>query len=239
MLDNPSTEDTLPNIQSKPPLMQLEAISSSCHLHLGRRDDTHLTTASFQVVVESNMVSAESPSLQTEQPSSLSCSSYDLLFGSFTSFIPLLWTHSNTSMCFFDNEGPKTEHSIPGAASPVPSTGTRSPPYSWWPHYSWYKPGCCWPSWPHGHTAGSYSADCWPTPQGPFPPGNFPATLPQACSIAWWCCDLSIGPGTWPCWTSYNWPQTIDQACPDPSAEPFYLQADKHSGPTWCYLQTY
>ncbi|KAK4818847.1 hypothetical protein QYF61_020066 [Mycteria americana] len=40
------------------------------------------------------------------------------------------------------------------------------------------------PSWSPGHTAGSYSGSCQPTPTGPFLPGSFPATLPQACSIA-------------------------------------------------------
>jgi len=47
----------------------------------------------------------------------------------------------------------------------VPSTWARSPPYSCWPHYSWYKPGCHWPSWPPGHTTHSlfYSHE---TPDG-------------------------------------------------------------------------
>lgn len=52
---------------------------------------------------------------------------------------------------------------------------------------------------PPGHTAGSYSAGCRPTPLGPFPRGSFPATLPQACSVAWGCCDPRAGPGTEPC----------------------------------------
>ena len=43
----------------------------------------------------------------------------------------------------------------------VLSTGGRSLPYSCWPHYSWDKPGCCWPSWPPG----SCSASCRPTLQ--------------------------------------------------------------------------
>ena len=53
----------------------------------------------------------------------------------------------------------------------MPSTGARSPPCSCWPHYSWYKPECCWPSWPPGHTAGSCSDGCRPIP-GPFLPGH-------------------------------------------------------------------
>lgn len=42
----------------------------------------------------------------------------------------------------------------------------------------------------------------WLIPQPSFPSaflvGGFQATLPQACNIAWWCCDLLyvVGPGT-------------------------------------------
>ncbi|KAK4827059.1 hypothetical protein QYF61_013700 [Mycteria americana] len=49
MLDNPFSEEIFPNIQSKPLLMQLEAISSrpiACYL--GEETDPHLSTASFQ-----------------------------------------------------------------------------------------------------------------------------------------------------------------------------------------------
>ena len=105
--------------------------------------------------------------------------------------------HVSAPQCLSCSEGSKTEHSTQGAASPVLSTGARPLPYSCWPHYSWYKPGCHWPSWPPGHTAGSYSASCWPTPHGPFPPGSFPDTLPQACSVARDCCKpvtLLYGP---------------------------------------------
>ena len=49
-----------------------------------------------------------------------------------------------------------------------------------------------------GSSVGSCSAGCQPTAPGLFPLGSFPATLPQACSIAWGCCDQSAGPGTWP-----------------------------------------
>ncbi|KAK4826133.1 hypothetical protein QYF61_005285 [Mycteria americana] len=49
MLDNPLGEEKFPNIQSKPPLAQLEAISS-CPItsYLGEETDTHLSTTSFQ-----------------------------------------------------------------------------------------------------------------------------------------------------------------------------------------------
>ncbi|KAK4827586.1 hypothetical protein QYF61_019488, partial [Mycteria americana] len=48
-LDNPFSEEKFPNIQSKPPLAQLEAISS-CPItcYLGEESDPHLSTTSFQ-----------------------------------------------------------------------------------------------------------------------------------------------------------------------------------------------
>ncbi|KAK4826595.1 hypothetical protein QYF61_010357 [Mycteria americana] len=50
MLDNPLSEEKFPNIQSKPPLAQLEAISS-CPItcYLGEETDPHLSTTSFQL----------------------------------------------------------------------------------------------------------------------------------------------------------------------------------------------
>ncbi|KAK4826007.1 hypothetical protein QYF61_003780 [Mycteria americana] len=50
MLDNPFGEEFFPNIQSKPPLAQFEALSS-CPIacYLGEETNTHLTTTSFQV----------------------------------------------------------------------------------------------------------------------------------------------------------------------------------------------
>ncbi|KAK4831168.1 hypothetical protein QYF61_015638 [Mycteria americana] len=68
MLDNPLGEEKFPNIQSKPPLAQLEAISSrpiTCYL--GEETDPHLSTTSFQVVVESDKVSPQPPFLQAKQ----------------------------------------------------------------------------------------------------------------------------------------------------------------------------
>ncbi|KAK4818842.1 LOW QUALITY PROTEIN: hypothetical protein QYF61_020061 [Mycteria americana] len=69
MLDNPFSEVKFPNTQSKPPLAQLEAISS-CPItcYLGEETDPHLSTTSFQVVVESNKVSPQPPFLQAKQP---------------------------------------------------------------------------------------------------------------------------------------------------------------------------
>ena len=67
--DNPFSEEIFPNIQSKPPLVQLEAIfSRPVTCYLGEETDTHLTTTSFQVVVESDKVSPEPPLLQAKQP---------------------------------------------------------------------------------------------------------------------------------------------------------------------------
>ncbi|KAK4810277.1 hypothetical protein QYF61_015307 [Mycteria americana] len=69
MLDNPFSEEIFPNTQSKPLLTQLEAISShpiTCYL--GEETDPHLSTTSFQVVVESDKVSPQPPFLQAKQP---------------------------------------------------------------------------------------------------------------------------------------------------------------------------
>ncbi|KAK4830776.1 hypothetical protein QYF61_013609 [Mycteria americana] len=69
MLDNPLGEEIFPNTQSKPPLAQLEAISS-CPItcYLGEETDPHPSTTSFQVVVESDKVSPQLPFLQAKQP---------------------------------------------------------------------------------------------------------------------------------------------------------------------------
>jgi len=62
MPDHSFSGAIFPNIQSKPPLTQLEAIASHpVASYLGEETNTHLTTTSFQVVVEP-------PLLQTKQP---------------------------------------------------------------------------------------------------------------------------------------------------------------------------
>ncbi|KAK4826416.1 hypothetical protein QYF61_008949 [Mycteria americana] len=64
MLDNPFSEVKFPNIQSKPPLAQLEAISSHpITSQLGEETDPHLATTSFQL---------HCPSLDTLQPLNVS-----------------------------------------------------------------------------------------------------------------------------------------------------------------------
>ena len=66
MLDHSFSKEIFPNVQSKSPLMQLEAISSHpIASYLGEETNTHLTTTSFQIVVESNKVSPQPPLLQT------------------------------------------------------------------------------------------------------------------------------------------------------------------------------
>ncbi|KAK4826673.1 LOW QUALITY PROTEIN: hypothetical protein QYF61_010682 [Mycteria americana] len=64
-----SKGEIFPNIQSKPLLAQLEAISSfpiTCYL--GEETDPHLATTSFQAVVESDKVSPQPPFLQAKEP---------------------------------------------------------------------------------------------------------------------------------------------------------------------------
>ncbi|KAK4816851.1 hypothetical protein QYF61_023973 [Mycteria americana] len=65
----PFSEVKFPNIRSKPPLVQLEAISSrpiTCYL--GEETDPHLSTTSCQAVEESDKVSPQPPFLQAKQP---------------------------------------------------------------------------------------------------------------------------------------------------------------------------
>jgi len=69
MPDHSFSKEIFPNIYSKPPLMQPEAIAS-CPIasYLGEETNTCLTTTSFQVVVESDKVYPQPPLLQTKQP---------------------------------------------------------------------------------------------------------------------------------------------------------------------------
>ena len=59
------------------------------------------------------------------EPSSLSCSSEDLFSRPFISLIAFLWPCSSTSVSFLQ-WGPKTKHSVEGAAPWVPITGWQS-----------------------------------------------------------------------------------------------------------------
>jgi len=62
MPDDSRRKEIFPNIQSKPPLTQLEAIAS-CPIasYLGEETNARLTTTSFQVVVDSKKVSPQPP----------------------------------------------------------------------------------------------------------------------------------------------------------------------------------
>ena len=61
-------KEIFPNIQSKPPLTQFEAIAShSITCYLGEETNTHLNTTVCQLVVESNKVFLQPPLLQTKQ----------------------------------------------------------------------------------------------------------------------------------------------------------------------------
>ena len=69
MSDRSFSKEIYLNIQSKPPLIQLEVISSRpVTSYLGEETNTHLTTTSFQVVVERKMVPPQPPLVLTKQP---------------------------------------------------------------------------------------------------------------------------------------------------------------------------
>ncbi|KAK4819531.1 LOW QUALITY PROTEIN: hypothetical protein QYF61_006024 [Mycteria americana] len=91
MLGNPFSEVKFPNIQSKPPLAQFEAISSRLSLVTWEKRPT---PTSLQPPFRELL----------NNPSSLSRSSSDFCSSPFTSFVALLWTRSSTSMSLL---GPK------------------------------------------------------------------------------------------------------------------------------------
>jgi len=67
--DRSFSKEIFPNIQSKPPLMQLEAIASRPMAdYLGEETNPRLTTPSCQGAVESKKVSPQPPLLQPVQP---------------------------------------------------------------------------------------------------------------------------------------------------------------------------
>ena len=68
MLDNFLGGEIFPNILSKPPLLQLKAISlCSTACYLEEETDTHLTTTSRHVVLEGEEVSIQLPFVQAKQ----------------------------------------------------------------------------------------------------------------------------------------------------------------------------
>ena len=69
MPEHSFSKEIFPNIQSKPPLRQLQAIASHpIASYLGEETNTRLTTTSFQAVVGSNKVPLQPPLLQNKQP---------------------------------------------------------------------------------------------------------------------------------------------------------------------------
>lgn len=69
MPSHTSSEKSFPYIQSKPSLVQVQA-TSPCPVAFYQEEETspHLTTISFQVVVESVKGAAENPFPQTKRP---------------------------------------------------------------------------------------------------------------------------------------------------------------------------
>jgi len=64
MPDHSFSKEIYPNIESKSPLTQLEAVASHpIASYLGEETSTHLTTTSFQVVVENNKIPPQPPLL--------------------------------------------------------------------------------------------------------------------------------------------------------------------------------
>ena len=142
---------------------------------MGEEANPHLTTTSFQGIVESSKFSSEPPLLQTKQPvpSATPPKTHETP-GASPASLPSSG-HIPEPQCLSSIEGPKTEHSTRGAASQELSTGVWSLSCSCKLHYFWYKPGCHWPSWLPGNTAGSHSAELWPRPLDPFSLHSFPA----------------------------------------------------------------
>ena len=68
---------------------------------------------------------------------------------------------------------------------------------------------------------------------------NHETTPPQACRVAWGCCDQNAGPSTWPNWSTYSQPWPTDPDYPGPSVVPFSPPANQYFLPTWYLLQTY
>ncbi|KAF4804897.1 hypothetical protein TURU_003799 [Turdus rufiventris] len=118
---------TLPNIQPLSSLAQLETMSSgSVSCCLVKETDPHLTTTTFQEVVESDKVTPESPFLQAKQPQPPQLFLIGLRFQALHQPCCLLWTGSSISTSFL-NGGARTGHSTQGEASPVLSTGEDLP----------------------------------------------------------------------------------------------------------------
>lgn len=98
MPDNLFREEILPSIQSKPPLVELEGISSfpvTCYV--GEETDSYMASPSSQAVVESQGPPWASFS-QLNIPSSLRHCSKDFCSRPFNSYVAVLWIRSSISM---------------------------------------------------------------------------------------------------------------------------------------------
>lgn len=80
--------------------------------------------------------------------------------------------------------------------------------------------------WAHCYSS---SVSCQLAAPGPFPPGNFAATLLQGYAVALGWCDPSVGPSTEPYWMSCNWTWPIDLSYPDVFVKSSYHQAGDNS----------
>jgi len=136
MPDCSFSKDIFPYIQSKPPLMQLEAISShSITSYLGEETNTHLTPTSFQVVVESSKVSPQPPLLQTKQPQFPQPLLIRLVLQTFNQpRCPSLDTLQPLNVLLVVR-GPKLNTALQARPHQCKS-GARSPPCSCCPHHS-------------------------------------------------------------------------------------------------------
>ena len=97
MLNNPFCKEVFSDIQPKPTLVQLEAISPHPVTY---EINSTLAVRTFQILEESNKVSPQPPLPHTEQPQFLQSLLIGIFSKAFTSFVALLWTCSSTSMSF-------------------------------------------------------------------------------------------------------------------------------------------
>ena len=98
MLHHPFSEEIFPNIQSKPPLVQLEAVSScpvTCYL--GEETDPTCLHPPFRQLQRAIRSPLSLLLSRLNTPSSPSCSSQDLCPSPFPSPAALPWTRSSPS----------------------------------------------------------------------------------------------------------------------------------------------
>jgi len=200
MSDHSFSKKIFPNISSKPPLTRLEAIASRpIASSMGEETNTYLSTASFQVVVESNKVPPQPPLLQTKQPQFPQLLLLSLVFQ--TPHQPCcpsldMLQHLNV---FLVVRGPKLDRIL--------EVWPQQCQVQWHDHLR-TSAGCTVPDTSQDAVAllghlGTLLAHVQSAvdqhSQVLFLLGSFPATPPEACSVAWGCCDPSAGSTMWPC----------------------------------------